>query len=80
MTELYIFTRDGKAYNDFLNEHNYTKSNTKLIRSISEIKNKKNGRFVLLNPLPTGFNRILRSYLIDNDWINMTSHFNHKHF
>lgn len=73
---LYVLTRDGKAYHDFMDEHNLTKDNTQLIRSITQIYNIPEGKYVLINPLPSGFNNQLRQYL--QKWNNVTSYYNKK--
>jgi len=73
---LYVFTRDGKAYNDFLEIHNLTKDNTRLIRSIDQISKIDTANYVLLLPYPTGFDRRIKSHL--NHWKNLTSYYNSK--
>lgn len=59
-----------------MDEHNLTKDNTQLIRSISQINNIESGKYVLINPLPSGFKNQLQQYL--HKWKNVTSYYNRR--
>lgn len=70
-----IFTRDGKSYNDFLENHNLTKENSKLIRTVSELNNFRNIiGYVIIPPTPLGYNKYIKPLL--TNYKNLTKKYN----
>jgi len=61
--KLYLITRDGKAANDFLENHNLTKSNVVIVKNVSDLDNASGG-YVIIPPLPLNYQWAIRPKLL----------------
>jgi len=73
MSKLFIVSRDGKSVNDFLSLNNLSKSDIKMVKTVSDLKSAVEGdRFVIVNPKPFAYYWSIRLILYDKKLKNVT--------
>lgn len=80
MSKLYIITRDGKAADDFIIEHNLNKNETVIVKLARDLNTAmSNDKYVILSAvMPNNYHWKLRPILIKKHMINVTKYYNHK--